>query len=235
MKYFTVSSAVRARLALLSTAVSFALLAITACSDSTTGVTAASSVTAQAGNLQTGVVGTTLANPVEVFVANASGTGLSGITVTWTAGTASGSPSIGAVVTDANGMAQVNWTLGTTIGSQTMTATVAGITAVTFTSTATAGAVTQILKAGGDAQSVTAGITLPTNPAVNVFDQYGNPVVNATVTWQVIAGGGSLNNGTTTTDASGQAQVMWTIGAGSNSLTVTVGALAPITFTATGL
>ena len=94
----------------------------------------------------------------------------------------------------------------------------------------------------GDGQSAPAGSAVPVPPAVRLLDAAGNPIVGASVTFAVTSGGGSLTDPTTTTtDASGIAQVGgWTLGAapGTNTLSATV-ALSnisgnPVTFTATG-
>ncbi len=52
-------------------------------------------------------------------------------------------------------------------------------------------------------------------PTVRLVDQVGSPVANATVTWTVIEGGGTVGNATTQTDALGQTNVgSWTLGPG---------------------
>src|SRR5262252_5575968 len=73
--------------------------------------------------------------------------------------------------------------------------------------------------------------------AVQVLDQNGAPLNNAVVTWTVESGGGSVATPTTSTDASGNATVVWTLGtvAGLDSLKASIpsGAAAFITATAT--
>ncbi|MBA3560035.1 MAG: Ig-like domain-containing protein [Gemmatimonadaceae bacterium] len=70
---------------------------------------------------------------------------------------------------------------------------------------------------------------------VKVTDRYGNPVPGAAVSWTIAPGAGSVSGTTSNTDASGVATVAWTLGttAGAKSLTATVAALPPVTFTAT--
>jgi len=79
-------------------------------------------------------------------------------------------------------------------------------------------------------------------PAVVVTDVNNAPVANATVTFAVATGGGSVTGGTATTNAAGVAQVgKWTLGgsAGVNTLTATVagaGVLgSPLTFSDTAV
>jgi hypothetical protein len=234
-------SSTRVRILALAVIVPMAIFLMTACSDSTSP-SSTMTVTKQAGNNQTDTVAGTLPIPLQVLVTNSDGVGVPGVTVNWVA--SGGNPSIGSVVTDANGIAQFSWTLETTAGEQTMTATATGLPAVVFVAIATAGSSSQVVPVSGDAQSATHGSTLTSPLVVEVIDQYGNPVAGATVAWAVTAGGGALSNGTTsgttvttTTIADGQAQTTWTLGAlaGSNTVTATVGTLAPATFGATGL
>jgi hypothetical protein len=91
----------------------------------------------------------------------------------------------------------------------------------------------------GNGQSAPAGSTLPINPTVAVTDAYGNAVSGANINW--IAGGSSTGYVTPTsgaTNAAGQAQTSWTVGAGANELRAALSrGAAPDTvvlFTATG-
>src|SRR5690606_13908922 len=61
-------------------------------------------------------------------------------------------------------------------------------------------------------------------------------VRGATVTWTVTSGGGSVSSATTPTDASGHAEVQWTLGtgAGQNRLNAAVTDVAPATVAAVG-
>ncbi|HEX2167926.1 MAG TPA: pre-peptidase C-terminal domain-containing protein, partial [Longimicrobiales bacterium] len=87
----------------------------------------------------------------------------------------------------------------------------------------------------GDGQSgqVTESLALPV--VVEVEDADGRPVSGTTVTWRVTAGGGSVNAGTSSTNGSGQAQVLWTLGneSGLNRLSAEVTGVAPRSITAT--
>jgi len=73
---------------------------------------------------------------------------------------------------------------------------------------------------GSDAQSGTVGQRLPASVVVRVYDQNGSPMGNVVVVWTIVAGGGSLDTGLSTTDAQGDALVNWTLGtvAGVDSL-----------------
>lgn len=73
--------------------------------------------------------------------------------------------------------------------------------------------------AGVEAQSGTVGTALATPISVS-YTRSGLPVAGATVTWKVLAGGGSLDAATSTTDPTGNAVVQWTLGtkAGADTL-----------------
>ena len=77
---------------------------------------------------------------------------------------------------------------------------------------------TSLLFVSGDAQTGTVGQSLPTALVVRVNDQSGNPMVGASVTFGVAAGGGSVATASTTTGQDGQASTTWTLGrtAGGN-------------------
>ncbi len=64
----------------------------------------------------------------------------------------------------------------------------------------------------GDGQNGTVGQQLPEPLVVRIDDQSGNPMSGVSVSFQVVAGGGTLSSGSATTDASGRANVNWTLG-----------------------
>ena len=92
------------------------------------------------GNSQTAVVSTALSNPFVVEVQDQNGDALSGVTVTFAVTGGGGTLSATSVTTNASGRASSTLTLGSTAGTNTVTATVSGITAITFTATGTAAA-----------------------------------------------------------------------------------------------
>ena len=71
---------------------------------------------------------------------------------------------------------------------------------------------------------------------VEVWDQNGDLFAGATVTFAVTAGGGTLSAATVSTDANGRASSTLTLGRlpETNTVTVTVEGLEPVTFTAVG-
>ena len=84
-------------------------------------------------------------------------------------------------------------------------------------------------------QTGTVGAALAQPIDVIVEDQSGAPMANATVTWTVLSGGGSVATATSTTDDSGNTTVIWTLGTtvGVDSLQASIGSGTPATITAT--
>ena len=196
------------------------------------------------GNAQSAVVNTDVATAPAVLVEDAFGNPVPGAGVMFAVTGGGGTVTGAAATSDAAGIARVgSWRLGMGTGPNTLSAMVvgaAGVPAVTFTATATAGAATQVAAGAGDNQSAVAGTMVPTPPAVVVRDQFDNGVPGVTVTFAVAPGSGSITGATQTTGANGMASVgSWTLGtdAGPNTLTATVSGVAgsPVTFTATGL
>ena len=204
----------------------------------------ASTVTKQAGDVQSVGVGTAVTVRPAVKVADQFGNGISGATVTFAVATGGGTITGGTATTGADGVATIgSWTLGNTSGAQTLTATAAGVTTpVTFSATATAAAAKTVVKTAGDAQSVVVGSAAPIRPAVKVTDQFGNAVPGVSVTFAVTTGTGSVTGGTVNTGADGVATVgSWIVSQaiGANVLRATVAGAGitgnPIDFTATSL
>jgi len=111
-------------------------------------------------------------------VTDSQGKNVRGVTVAWAA--ASGTLSAASSITDGGGNASVEWTLGTTAGSQTATATVTGLTAVTFTAMAVPGAVSQIVLTRDTIELLGIGDTFRLN--ARPADRFGNLVSGLTTT-----------------------------------------------------
>jgi len=150
-----------------------------------------------------------------------------------------------------SGIAQDLWTLGTRAGFDTLQARVVDTSRVgplsgsssivTFVIRAVPLAASAIGVQAGNGQTAVAGSVVAIPPAVLVTDRFGNPIPNASVTFTVGAGGGTVGGPPQqTTNASGIATVgSWTLGttAGQNTLTASSVGLSgsPVTFTATGI
>src|SRR5439155_23763078 len=97
--------------------------------------------------------------------------------------------------------------LGTATGVNALTATLAGLTPVTFTATGLAGAATQIVQLAGDGQSAIVNTIVPTAAAVIVRDQFNNLVPGVPVLFAPASGGGSVTGGAPVADTAGRARV----------------------------
>ncbi|HEV7387886.1 MAG TPA: hypothetical protein VGN73_04660 [Gemmatimonadaceae bacterium] len=94
----------------------------------------AASIAAHSSTTITAAPGTDVGEPPSVVVSDASGNPMSGVSVTFAVTAGGGSLTGGHAVSDASGIATVgSWTLGQTPGTNTVTATTAGLPAVTFT------------------------------------------------------------------------------------------------------
>jgi len=225
----------------------FSTAGLTADTTSTIALTSgtASLIAANSVTTQSDTVGLPVAVPPSVLVRDLSNNPVAGVAVTFTV-TGGGGSRLPAtpVPTNASGIATLtSWTLGGTAGTNTVTATVTGLTGspVTFTATGVAGAATQITANSVTTQSDTVGLPVAVLPSVLVRDAGNNPVAGVSVTFTVAGGGGSRLPATpVVTNASGIATLTsWTLGgtAGTNTLTATVAGLtgSPVTFTATGV
>lgn len=193
------------------------------------------SMTPSSATALTGTVGTAVSPAPAVKVVGSDGAGFEGTTVTFSV-SGGGQVAETSVTTGATGVASAGtWTLGTAVGTQTVTATASGLGSVTFTATAGAGPAANIAIVSGTNQTATVGATAQPL-VVAVTDQHNNPVGGTTVTFAVASGGGTLVGSGVATNTQGQATSgAWVLGTtpGSNSVTATVGSIAPVTFTAT--
>ncbi len=197
-----------------------------------------------AGDGQTAEVNSVVAQAPTVQVLTATDLPVEGAVVTFTVTQGGGSVSNGStsgnavqVSADASGMAALaSWTLGTTAGTgnQQLTASASGVTSVTITASATAGAATAWSKLSGDAQSAEVGTALPNPLVVEVVDAFGNGVSGVSVSFT--ASEGSIGTASATTNSSGQAQTSWTLGStvGAQTVTASSDGLSDLTFAATG-
>ena len=193
------------------------------------------------GDAQSATVGTSVALPLTMRLADSSGAGVAGGIITF-AVVQGGGTIKASDTTDANGTASAGWQLGTTAGTNSVTATLTGsaLAALTFTATGHAGAPVTMTVQAGDSEIAHAGTAVAVSPGVQLHDAFNNPVSGVIVSFDVTAGGGFVANPVDTTDASGSASDAWTLGsAGTNTLqaSVSLGGVTgnPLTFTATAL
>jgi subtilisin family serine protease len=103
--------------------------------------------------------------------------------------------------------------------------------------TVRAGPPARITVQDGNGQTAPAGTALPVPYLVDVRDGFGNPVNGATVSWSVTGGGGAVNPAQSSTDSTGHASGIRTLGlhAGIHTVAASVVGLADslTTFSAT--
>ena len=181
-------------------------------------------------------VASTVAAVPSVKVSDAKGRGISNVLVRWRVSAGGGKVVNDSIRTDKSGQASSGgWTLGTAAGAQTLQATASGLSPVTFTAEALAGAPTRMQFAAGLAQHATVGTVIPVPPAVKVEDLYGNPVADVMVNFAVSVGGGSLVGSQQATSAQGIATLGgWTLGttSGDQALRIAAGSLGELSLTA---
>ena len=218
------------------------LCGLAACGETTVNeALGAGSITPVTASGLTAVVGTSIAQPIEVRVLGTDQQPLAGASVTFTVTAGGGSVSDASATTNADGIASTKWTLGPLVGVNTLAAAASGIT-TTINAVSTAGRAAAVVVSAGDGQTATAGTAVAVAPAVRVNDANGNAVAGAGVVFSVLTGGGRVTNGVRFTNASGVATVGgWTLGstAGAQTLSATVseGAVTnnPVVFTATAV
>lgn len=160
-----------------------------------------------------------------------SGQPSAGVTVSWVVPAGGGSVSPASSTTDASGAATATWTLGDTARAYTLTAAITGAS-VTLQATATAGDPAALSKISPDTIVVAAGAS--TLVTVRAVDKLGNPVAGVGVAWT--STGGTLTAATTTTGASGNAEVVFSTDPTPRSYTIsaTAAGLGATTFTVVG-
>ncbi|HVD05925.1 MAG TPA: Ig-like domain-containing protein [Gemmatimonadaceae bacterium] len=139
----------------------------------------ASQLTGQGDN-QIGDPGTTLGQPIAVFVADQYGNAVRDAQVNFVPGAGSVNPT--APITGLDGLASTNWTLGTNSGGQTLTATVGSLTPLTFNATATAADPCSAISSLGVPQGVNGDLTFAecTYGTRGVIDLWSLPLTSST-------------------------------------------------------
>ena len=185
----------------------------------------ATSLKVISGDNQSGLTSETLMTPFVVEVRDQYDAPMEGVTVTFVVSAGGGSVSDTSVNTDANGLAQSTLILGSDPGTNTVEASIGDLSQTFNAEAALPPPMATSLKViSGDNQSGLTSEPLMTPFVVEVHDQYDDPMESVTVTFAVIAGGGSLNATTGTTNANGQAESTLILGSdpGTNTVEVSV-------------
>jgi adhesin/invasin len=199
-------------------------------------VGAAATLAISAGNNQSGIAGSALTNPFVVLVTDANNNPVPGASVAFAVTAGGGTLSAATVSTNAQGLASSTLTLGAAPATNTVTATVQGVTPVTFTATGMAAPPAAVVVVSGNNQSARIGMALTDALVVRVVDANNNPLSGQSVAFTVVTGGGALSAASATTNAQGQCSVNYTVGAnlGANTVRATVTGITPVDFTAMG-
>lgn len=188
-----------------------------------------------AGARQTGPVGTVLPVALTAETKDAYGNPVPGVTVNF-ASNQGGTLNPRSMATNAKGLAAVLFTLPTTIVKSTVTASASGLNNASFVEFSIAGPAASVVVNGGDNQTAPVGTVLPQSLAVLVTDQYGNPVMGASVMFSDGGANGSFGTNPATTGSNGIASQMYTLPAVAGSVTITAtvpGVSNPAVFTET--
>jgi hypothetical protein len=175
-------------------------------------------IAAISGSGQTDTVRKSLATLV-ARVADQFGNPVTGIMVSWARSAGDGSLGGTSSTTGGDGRATMTYTLGNVVGDESVTASVGGVASpATFTFHAVAAAPSTIAAVSGNAQTGRVGTALSAPLVVRVADDVGAPVAGATVNWTATNGSVSA---TSTTDASGHASVIMTLGSHTGAASAT--------------
>jgi hypothetical protein len=192
-------------------------------------------LTLVSGSGQSGVVATTLPQPIVVAAKDAYGNLVAGASVTFSDNGANGTFSANPVTTGSNGRASVNYTLPTKAMSISISASPSS-PALTVSEKSIAGPPASVNYVSGNNQSAQPNSPLPNPLVVAVKDQYGNLIVGATVTFSDNGAGGTFpNNGVVTTGLNGRATATYTTGpnTGTVNISATVSGAPPFSFVET--
>ncbi len=213
------------------------LVTLAACSGGeSTGPRTPSALAASTAASFSAAVASAVSPVPAVEVKDASGQGVPNVLVNWRIVSGNGTIQNDTSRSSASGVASVGrWTLGTAAGIQELEASVSGAGTLRFTATATAGAVSRLVRTTAEAQNGRVGEAVAVAPAVRVEDAHGNRVANINVSFSAISGGGTAIGSPKVTNANGEAAIdAWELGPtiGQQLLRAAVGTVIT-TFSAT--
>ncbi len=177
-------------------------------------------ISAAGGNNQTGILKTTLPQPLAIHVADAYGSlPVPGASITCKDGGVGGvfTPSA-TVITDVNGNASLNYTLPGTPRTVTITCASLGFISVVFTEHAVTGPPAKMSIVSGNNQTAAINTTLTYPLVVKVSDSNGFGVPGITVTFTDNGAGGTLSATTVVTNINGKASTQYTTPASTGTV-----------------
>ncbi|MEX2529748.1 MAG: hypothetical protein WD960_03160 [Gemmatimonadota bacterium] len=150
-------------------------------------------------------------------------------------GRISGSPAL----TGEDGIARLaGWIMGVENLPQSLLARHGSLQPVEIRATAAAASRSLDIVEGGETHSAPAGTPISPSPAVRLRDSEGTPVEGATVTFEVVEGGGTVSPAEVTTGGDGTARLgEWRLGSspGWNRVRASASGAVPVGFSAQGL
>lgn len=194
----------------------------------------ATRIVASSGNYQVAPVSTKLPKPLVATVYDSHGYGVQGVSVTFSDGGAGGSFSCTTCATAYNGQASTVYTTPANSGLINVTASVAGLTSITFKVTAY-GTPVRLAITGGNNQTASPSTQLPVTLGVAVFDSNNVGVPGVTLTFSDGGAGGSLSPSSAVTASNGRTSAIYTTPptAGTFYVTASANGLSPIKFKVT--
>jgi hypothetical protein len=191
------------------------------------------SLTPNAGNRQTGNVGTQLPVALQIQAKDSySGQGIANVTVTFSDNGAGGSFGTPVVTTNSSGVASSTYTLPTQPGVYSITAISTGYVTGAFTETATAAAAS-IVTQSGFGQTAPVNTKLPSPVCAVVKDASGNKLPGISVSFTDSGAGGQFSSNPVITNSAGSACVNYTTPGTPGTVTISAsvtGVTKPATF-----
>ncbi|HKN64780.1 MAG TPA: Ig-like domain-containing protein [Gemmatimonadaceae bacterium] len=205
---------------LVRAAASLALLslgaALGACGDKKLGPSVPASVNIVSGDSQTVLAGNHASIPLVAAIVNSDGAPLPNVTVRWSVTTGGGSLETVVATTDANGRASTIYRSPALVGTATVTAS-AGQEGRPFTVLIVADTTGSLFAYGGDGAAALVGV--PLTLTARATDRFGNPISGVDVTWS--SSSGQLQATSSTTDSTGKASNVITVGPDTGSVSIT--------------
>jgi hypothetical protein len=181
-----------------------------------------------AGTPQSTRLGMAFPNPLQMTIKDGGGNPAGGVTVTYSSGSTGASAVLSSTtaVTNAAGVASITATANNTVGSYAVLASAGTLTA-TFSLSNTADVPASLTARSGTPQSVTAGMPFPVALTAVLKNSSGQPVSGAAISFTAPAGI-LLSSTTSTTDATGMAQVWATASnsGGTHTVVASAGSLS---------
>jgi hypothetical protein len=201
-------------------AASLALLslgaALGACGDKKLGPSVPASVNIVSGDSQTLLAGNRASTPLVASIVNTDGSPLPNVPVRWSVTNGGGSLETVAGTTDANGQASTVYRSPALVGSATVSVSAAQ-QGRQFTVLIIADTTGSLIAYGGGGAAALVGI--PLTLTARATDRFGNPMSGVDVTWSTSSG--QLQLTSSTTDSTGKAANVITVGPDPGSVSIT--------------